>query len=619
MADTGNSKSTTADPSMDDAMAKMFEKSMKQLETANNNANKNGGGAEKTVKIFGFFEVPEMFGAIAEGLWNDASHEIAHWLQRNSLPKFTAAGKALGLEGTALTQSAAGATIALSVLVKSAMYINPVVAAYKKQHETYRELAQKSAPLLEEAKGSHGLGTLMGLKETDNEMLYYARKRVALETKNDIVNQWTNLFINVVPNVLMDYSKHKSVWNGEPIPAKLEGTDAGLNSWGRRIFNYGSPAIGKAIVGSNDRSLNRKIASPYSALKMVYELDAQVASNPKASTFQLPGKHSNALSLEKYIEKIIVLHQQNMAEISDDHVEIREALQDDVVAAAKPLAEAIRTGEMSALGLVNLLGTGKIIRYRGRAIATPEEIQTLVERGMPQQTSLAHVEPKEYYKDSLFTREEFKQALHALSGEEKMIFASPFPNSVLEDAGVSKGEIKKIDEYRKDLDRMVTDGLIGLNEKSEDELKEIGLSKREIETLHTAFKKIEQGGVEAVHALRSSPTNSRGIERLLLNAAVPQIVKGDTQYLGKLIETGHAKFDEVTSKDKKEEKSEAKAFDDERGEEGEKRSHVDALGGRHRETMRGNIDLSNRPNPHHAQRELERKDGVSHHVNHADR
>ena len=550
MADSTHSSSTG--PSMDQAMEQLMKRGFSELDKADQKASKNG--EEKTVKFLGFMEVPESFATVIEGLWNYIADEGVKWIEPHTFSGFKTAGEALGLQGNAVVHGAAIAATTVNAAVRSLAFISPIRQAYANQHTARVDLAKKIAPVLDEIKGKHSSSTLMRVTQADNEMIYFARQRMKMKADTDLKNKVTTLIVNVLPNMAMSFGQSKRMWHDQPLKSKLEGTEAKIADWGKKVLQFGTPAINRTLIHSNERALNHKLTSAYCALDMVVELEKQVADNPKASSFQLPGKKGGALALDKYIEAILFQHQKDMSEISADHTEIRTALKEDVAAVTAPLAEAIRKGELSSLSLVQLIGTGKIIKNHGRSIASVDEVKTLIEHSAAKPATMVHVDPKAHYKEAPYTREDLKAVLKALEGDEKHHFAAMLPDTVLEDAGMPAHEIKEMRVATSQLyEQMLAEAIVGLQAKSDDELKKDGLAKNEITILRTAFKKIEQKGLEAVHELKASPTNARGVEQLIVNVAVPQISKGDTTYLGTLISDGHEKFDDVASERVKDE------------------------------------------------------------------
>jgi hypothetical protein len=223
-----------------------------------------------------------------------------------------------------------------------------------------------------------------------------------------------------------------------------------------------------------------------------------------------------------------------MADIDPEHSEIREALREDLAEAVKPIAAAIRKGDMSTMSLVRLVGEGKIIKKHGRAIADAEDVAALIEKEAPKQATYTPVNPAEYYQDVAFSRAQLKAAINGLQGEEKASFTAMFPDTVLAEAGMDNKDIKAMrDHTMKHYDTMLSEAMLGLNAKTDQELKADGLVKKEIDHVRKAAKMIGERGEEAMHDLKSSPVNEHGVEQLLANVAVHQ-----PTYMGTLMKTG---------------------------------------------------------------------------------
>jgi hypothetical protein len=238
-----------------------------------------------------------------------------------------------------------------------------------------------------------------------------------------------------------------------------------------------------------------------------------------------------------------------MAGISPDHVEIRDALRDDLAAVVKPIVKALRSGDMNALSLVRLAGEGKVIKNRGRAVASVEDVTALVEKNVPKQETYTRTDVKEFYKNVPYTREDVKKALKITEGEDRLLLESQLLRDVAIDAGVSEKEVNAAHaKVHPTKSKLIAEDVVGLHHKPAVQLKK-GLATREIEKLNEGYKKITQQGVEAMHTLKSGPTNPHGIEQLVLEDAIPHIIQGDKHYLGALAEEGRAQLAKMSNGD----------------------------------------------------------------------
>ena len=583
---------------MHDLAEDAFEKSAKAMSNAE---------IGKTTKLFGLFEVDAGLAAYIASMYNIASNVATNYLQPHTYDLTKKYASQAGMKGQGLNRVAAMTTVATTVAVKAGGFIAPVFEAYGNQRKQRTELAHKLAPILDDLKGKHSVGSLYAVKATDNEVIYVQRKRMGRIAHSHNFKAIVDLAINAGANLATDIKPLTKLvgYKGEALGA--EGRhDAIINhdlpteapdshqAVARNVTNkhemknllggfvgVTSSQIADRVAKSNEVKLQQTL-QPYSAYEMIQELDTQVSSNPKASSYQVPKAYGSkrgsqkSMPLEEYVMSIFIQHQKDMADLSPDHTEIREALKDELAAAARPIAQSIRKGDMSALSLVRLVGEGKIIKNQGRAIASAEDVEKLIVRDAPKEASYFQMESKDYYKDASFTREDLKVALKALDGEEKQHLAAMIPDKALIEAGMSSHDVKAVrTAMAKDYERMIAEAVIGLDGKSDEELKKDGMAQKEIDFLHKAFEKIERDGLKAVHEIRSGPNNdNNGVERLITNVTVGQVVKGHKDYLGKIIKEGREKFDDVASERVSDRgRGARKEHGDEREDDADRRHH----------------------------------------------
>jgi hypothetical protein len=526
----------------------------------------------ETQKIFGI-KVDSGIAGFLTSIYSNASHIIFNSLSTKTYDNAISVSQKLGADAGKQKRIAAASTVAVAVALKAGKNISELWNGVQSGRQERKVMAGRIAPVLDEIKGHHSAAALNRVRESDNEVIYAHRDRLRRRARRTNLNGLTGLVLEALPNLALDFTLFKGMWGGlsaaqargehqakEAAAAANPGMGAGQNLLGV-VVNTSTGPLSSRIKETNDHKL-RMTLQPYSALEMILELEKQVESDPKSHGYQLPKNYHQpnsfreSLPLEKYIAKICVQHQRDMAAINEEHSEIREALQDDLLAAVKPVANAIRKGDMSAMSLIRLVGEGKIIKKHGRAIADADDISALLEKDAPKLVKTPRVDPVEFYKDSQYTRAEMKAAFNSLDGEQKRKFAVRQPDSILEDIGVSKETIKSYHaatEKSKDYDRSLAEELMGVaHGKSDKELKEQGLASSEIKRLHQAVEKVEHEGEKAIHDLKGSPTNPHGIEQLLTNIAVPQLAKGDKAYFGKVIEQGHTALESLDSGSKDE-------------------------------------------------------------------
>jgi hypothetical protein len=470
------------------------------------------------------------------------------------------------------------------------------------QERARTDTVRKIAPVLDEIKGKHGMGVFTSIGIADNEMIYAHRRRISKVNDTKNMNELLAVGAKIAPNVfLMERDSIGALISGKNYNGVLNqrvhervaeehkeaiGTKLGIDphavdhthveqllqqndssigsivrkakkgkqtdndsidlstagSWGTNLAI--APLVDK-IVESNQRRLERSFSRPFSALDMVLTLDEQLKGNPDMSSFQLPGKDGNSLPLEGFLMEMIVQHQRDMSDFSQKHTEIREALKDDVIAAVKPLAEALRKGDIGALSLVRLVGEGHLIKNGGRSIASVQEVENWIEKQAGKPTTQAHVDPKEYLKNSSFSLEDLKKALGTLQGEEKYHLAVMVPDEVLVAAGMAEEEVKSLrDATNKHREQLIGEALAGVNAKSDDQLKKEGLGKNEITQIRDAYTAFKDSGDKAIHELKSNSTHATGLEQVLANWAVPNVI-GDKAHFGKVITAGRSEAKQI--------------------------------------------------------------------------
>lgn len=520
----------------------------------------------KTEKFLGM-RVDSGLAAYLSSIYNIASDNIGQFLIPKTYKLTTKLGEQAGMHGTPLTRTAAAATFAVTAGLKSAADIGKITAGLSEQKRERQKLVHQIAPVLDDIKGRHSLGALSATKETDNEVIYAHRQRLAKIARSKNSNNLIGALVNVVPNLALDVTHFGKMWKGmTPDQIKKENRKKqqedknkeasddvdGNNTFkhlGRTMVQATTGQVADRIQRSNEYKLKNGM-QPYSALEMIVELKQQVDNNPKASSFQVPkalsssGRHRQSYPLEEYIGLVFLQHQKDMADIKEDHTEIREALHEDLEAAVKPIAAAIRKGDLSVMSLIRLVGEGQIIKNRGRAIAEPDEVKDLIKG------SAAYTDVNEYYKNSPHGRAGIKKPLETLKGEDRMVYLSLLPFEVRKDLGISDKENAAVEKRNKDgINRMLSDLTVGIHaEESSIDLKKDGLAKPEVKVLQQAYEAVQESGEEAMEKFKSKPANPKGIESTLSNWAVARI-NGGKSHLGKLVELGHAKVEAMGSED----------------------------------------------------------------------
>ena len=552
----------------DDALITKQDK--QKLSALANDAMKKGASAMsdaelgKTEKFFGF-NVDSGLAAYISSTYNVVSGNIGKFIGPKTYNLTTKIGEQMGMvpKSIGLKQTAAVTTFLVNVGVKAAADIGKITTAFSEQRKDRQKIVSHISPVLDDIKGRHTLGAFAGVRESDNEVIYAHRQRMTRIAKSENTNRIVSMLVNVVPNVALDVTTFNHMWGGmdpdqikkaaQKIAAtkKADSDDSVLGNLGETFIQVTSGQISERISKGNQLKL-RKGLQPYSSLEMILELQKQVESNPKSSSFQLPkgfensDKHPKSYPLDEYVALIFIQHQREMVDFTDDHTEIREALHEDLTSAIKPIVKSIRAGSLDAMSLIRLVGERQIIKNKGRAIAEPHEVEELIKHS----DAYVHTDLEEFYRNASRTREEMKKLLDKLEGQDRAIYLALLPDAVKEDLGVPRKEIKAHHEdvkKAKHSNQTLADLTVAAHGESQSSLKERGLAKPEIQLLDSAYAAIKRDGMDAVNDFKTSPTNPKGLEHILANWAVPHI-QGGKDHLGKMMEKGHVRLEEITSK-----------------------------------------------------------------------
>lgn len=534
-------------------------------ESANALANAELG---QTKKYFGV-EVDAGLAAYLNTIYNMGSDFLSTKVAPKAAALTEQFGGKVGIPDSKLRTAGLLAHIGSTVALKSAGYVSPLWNSFSTQHSERKQLARKLAPVLNDIKGNHSVRALNSVSEAENEVIFSHRKRMARIASHNNVNNVIDLGFNAGSNLVLDVKSFASTLkDGRVVSAseierqqqqkerelqhKADAGDGQSRLLASGLISTTVPQLVTRYQRSSEHKL-QKTLQPYSALEMILELNEQVSSNPQARGFDEPrpfqskNHRREQFSLEEYLMRICIQHQKDMADINPQHSEIREALREDLATAVKPLAKAIRSGDMNVMSLVRLVGEGKIIKKQGRAIANAEDVAALITKEAPKQATYVQVDPAEHYKNAAYSREQFKKRLNSYKGTERLVFASIVPDSILADAGMTTKEIKEVGDFRakgvdgKGYDHLIAYETLGLNAKNDDQL-DATLAKNEIKEVRAAAGQIGQQGIEAVHDLKASAVQEKGIESVIANVLVHK-----PEYLGKMLEDGRKQFAEIAA------------------------------------------------------------------------
>lgn len=571
----------------EDANKLLMDSLSKGVDALDKHQYKDG---EDTKKVFGF-ELDSAFANLLEVGYTTFIGSGTKLLK----PKIYGTVQQLGkgnIDAKSLNHVAAGVAFAVNAGVYALPSITETYGMWKSQREAQADKVRQLGPVLDLYKGKHGFAAYNGVRLEDNEMIAHDRWRTSKINHTKLTNMIIPALTKIVPNIWfherdtieaartglrLNAVQEKRLFDkvaaehGEDIAKELnietvgaddvthehvaqlkdnprvkgfikrtqEGvarknsSDEGfsLDGIAGKLGSNGLlTTLANQWVKSGNRKLERSFSSKYDALDMVLNLQSQLGSEPTPSSFQLP-HHGRSLPLEAYIAEIMMQHQRDMANMNPNYTQIRDALKDNVLAAAKPLAKALKKGDIGALALVEYIGGGKIIRNQGRAIASSDDVEAMIEHDHGKHQSQASVDPKEFWCNAAYSERDAKEAFAELKGEERAIAISWIPRDLRKQFGISEKESAEVDaSAAKEMDEHIAEAIVATSKMDKKTLKNLGIADVEIKQLMEAAREVEQGGAKAAHSLKSSAMHPNGIERILLSVAVGGTQKGEQNF-----------------------------------------------------------------------------------------
>lgn len=510
-------------------------------------------------KFFGM-EVEGPLGVAIDSAWNLASSQVMKKLQPKSEQISRAITSKAGLSASTSNRIAASVVLGLNSAVVGSRYIIKAAQDHKQHFTDRTERARKLAPVLDELIGSHSAISYMRVKrdpkDGGNEMIFADRHRLNKIADTQNANNYLLIGINIAPTVAENLPGAKKMWAGKTeqaveaaksktttaaAAADVAKADTSTNNVVDTLGVVGQGLAGplaESVITANQKKLSKSLQA-CSALDMVLNLQEQVAYDPKSKSFQLPKQAGGqSLGLEEYIVRVMIQHQKDMADISPDHSELREALKEDMLAAAKPIADAMRKGRIDALSLVRLIGEQKVIKNHGRAIADADDVLAQIEKlsGAERGPSM---DAKEFFANTSFSKDELKTALKSLDdGEEKQRLMALVPNEVLKEVGYSEKEITAVREAMKGhYDSILSNAVLGIAANDDETLKQDGMPQSQRRQVQKLAAEINKDGSEAIVTSKNGTAHALDAERLVLDHVVSKVVT-NPQYLSTLVDKG---------------------------------------------------------------------------------
>ncbi len=260
------------------------------------------------------------------------------------------------------------------------------------------------------------------------------------------------------------------------------------------------------------------------ALMMIRRLADTVIDDHEATSVK-------GVPFEQYIKDIFQTHQRNMGQ-----PEIGKRYEEKLDFACKEIANAITEGKMHPMALVNLVGERKIIKDKGKHVATREDIHKAIADQIERMPAKFSVDADEYFAETSIGEQDLKSILSGLKGEERTFFISLLPEEVALRVGVKEQEIKAAHEHAKaHFTETLNKAVLDVGSLSDEELEKAGLSKDEIELIRDVAPKAKQGDTKSVLAAVSTKGDYKDkLDFALVNAARVEFANG--RKLGELYE-----------------------------------------------------------------------------------
>jgi|GEM_PF-5607328 len=575
-----------------------MKKAAEDISKAFSSGMEKGSSAQDEEKFLGFIPLPPGVATGLMTVWNTAivsySDHISDFFFKHT---HEFGDKTLKISDKAKLRSGATIAANSIVLLGAAMpNLTKFLDTQKEQHKKTVDITKRIAPVLEEITGKRSVGAFNAVSAETNEVIFAARRRINDTANIAYTNHFIGLVdkLPILAKQVMRKSEYFTIQEAKAQKdlvkdigklrreadeasaavrsAERAGVDAdeitrlkgvssnanetlreagvanthakgkdehkaGINLGPTELVTAGLTPILGAFQNQNKKRFDEKTPA-FTALDMIVTLERQVSDNPDVSSYDMPkgGKSSRgSLPLTEYVAEIIRHHQLDMEAIDPEYTPVRKALDGQLKEIAEPIAHAIKKGDISTLALIRMVGEGQIVKNKGRSLAKPSEVKVLLEKMSGNTAAYTQLDPKEYFADAAFNKKELKEALDTLKGVERESFAAMFPDTVLLEAGLKEAEIKDLrtstlKTYETSLGKVI----MGLAAEEDKALHDMGLAKEEVKEIRDVADKVRSQGDAAVHEVRAKPNNPIGIERLVANAAVGQILAGHVDYMGKL-------------------------------------------------------------------------------------
>ena len=249
------------------------------------------------------------------------------------------------------------------------------------------------------------------------------------------------------------------------------------------------------------------------------------------------------VSIERYVREIF---QQHLRDSGFEEIgERRLEKLDEMVA---PIADAIKKGDLDPLALVNLVGDEKLLGEQGTFMASERAAMAEVEHQLKILPYKETYGVKKFYSDYAYTKDDMRQILANLKGEEKSFFVSVMPDDVLIAAGMKQKEIIETRAtYKKTLCEKAVNMVTELGKMDKETLEKLNLTDSEIKYIQGFEKDLQKLDEEKRpeyidRAIKGCEQNKQGVRQALRSEPIWKImVEGKQQKPTSFVERVAAK------------------------------------------------------------------------------
>ncbi len=541
--------------------------------SASYHATDEAQGSDKAGELLGgLVTLPSNIAPIANFLKNTVKPYIVEKGEDIVGASFPGALKKAGLsEGTALNASK-HASAALAYFI---IFSDELAGTYQNISQFIagrRQLAEQLSPVLKAHGEKNVVSALLGGVLSHNEVVEVERGRLRQKWVQDTFTDMSELAASL-PTLYVRYTnkkhelgdKHEQLARTESHEQRYKAfrdrlVSEGMNSdeirflWQNqtreegtlrqrsqedinktrenldRFIVPGGAAVAEFLRG-HFIGREKKFSSRVTALEMIRSLSDTVINDKEASGV-------DGVPFEAYIRKIFETHQENMRQ-----PKIGKRFDEKIDYACKEIAAAITEGKLHPMALVSLVGERKIVKDKGKHIATREEIKQALAEQIKLMPAKFAIDPEEYLAEAAVGEQELKLALKDLKENDRAFFIALLPEEVARKLGLSEEDIKAAHETAKQgFAQNLSKAVLDLGTLSDEQLKAAKLSEEEIALIRDVAPKAKEGKQEEVlEAVGKKGEFKNTLDSVIVDA----IGSGTEHHPGDLYEkAGHKLFAE---------------------------------------------------------------------------